>query len=254
MSEQGTSTSSRTARSAAALGSAGLAGALLGILGIQVGLLSPATGFYLFGAGSVLGGLGSLVLGLIGLVLTRGGGDPAGRRRTWIGCGCGALLLAAVVVGGAPGRGLPAINDITTDPGNPPLFTAATAEPANAGRDMGYPPEFAPIALEAYPDLASIVLPSSREDAYRRALAAAEELGWEISFDDPTGGAFEARDVSAIFRFVDDVRVRVRGGVGGAVIDLRSKSRDGRGDLGVNAERIRAFAAALREPPPVASE
>jgi uncharacterized protein (DUF1499 family) len=32
---------------------------------------------------------------------------------------------------------------------------------------------------------------------------------------------------------------------GGAIVDVRSKSRDGRGDLGANAARIRDFAETL---------
>jgi uncharacterized protein (DUF1499 family) len=40
--------------------------------------------------------------------------------------------------------------------------------------------------------------------------------------------------------------VRVRSGAGGEIlIDVRSKSRDGRGDLGVNAARIDAFTKAF---------
>jgi len=37
------------------------------------------------------------------------------------------------------------------------------------------------------------------------------------------------------------VRVRVRGDGSGSHVDLRSRSRDGRGDLGANAARIRSF-------------
>jgi len=48
-----------------------------------------------------------------------------------------------------------------------------------------------------------------------------------------------------IFRFVDDVSVRVRPDTGGAKIDVRSKSRDGKGDIGTNARRIRTFLAKL---------
>jgi len=40
---------------------------------------------------------------------------------------------------------------------------------------------------------------------------------------------------------VDDISVRVRESGGGAVVDIRSKSRDGKGDMGANAARIRAF-------------
>jgi uncharacterized protein (DUF1499 family) len=56
----------------------------------------------------------------------------------------------------------------------------------------------------------------------------------------------EARDVSVVFRFVDDVVVRVRARESGSVVDIRSRSRDGRGDLGVNAARVRALSDALK--------
>jgi len=46
---------------------------------------------------------------------------------------------------------------------------------------------------------------------------------------------------SDLCRFHDDFAVRVRPDDGGAVVDMRSKSRDGKGDLGANAERIRSF-------------
>ena len=51
----------------------------------------------------------------------------------------------------------------------------------------------------------------------------------------------EAYDVTAVFQFVDDVVIRVRPAGDGSVVDLRSNSRVGGGDLGANAARIRAF-------------
>ena len=82
-------------------------------------------------------------------------------------------------------------------------------------------------------------------DAFLRALRVAESLGWEVAAKDGGAGAFYARDVSALFRFVDDVVVRVRPDGLGSIVDVRSKSRDGRSDLGANADRIRAFQAAF---------
>jgi len=55
----------------------------------------------------------------------------------------------------------------------------------------------------------------------------------------------EARATSKLFRFVDDVAIRIRSKDGGSVVDIRSKSRVGQGDLGANANRIRAIAAEL---------
>jgi len=61
-------------------------------------------------------------------------------------------------------------------------------------------------------------------------------------------GWTDASETTAVFRFVDDVTIRVSPSADGALIDVRSKSRDGRGDLGANAARIRRFAAEARLP------
>jgi uncharacterized protein (DUF1499 family) len=63
---------------------------------------------------------------------------------------------------------------------------------------------------------------------------------------DPASGTVEAMETSRIFRFVDDVVVRVRPTDHGSVVDVRSKSRDGKSDLGANAARIRRLRDALR--------
>ena len=51
--------------------------------------------------------------------------------------------------------------------------------------------------------------------------------------------------LSFLFKFVDDIVIRVVADGSGAILDLRSKSRDGKGDLGVNAGRIVAFLQAF---------
>jgi uncharacterized protein (DUF1499 family) len=75
---------------------------------------------------------------------------------------------------------------------------------------------------------------------------AVRALGLEIVHEDANAGQLEARATSRIFRFVDDVAIRVRPTGQGSLIDLRSRSRDGRGDFGVNAKRIETLAAAIR--------
>ena len=72
-------------------------------------------------------------------------------------------------------------------------------------------------------------------------MRAAESLGWVITYSDPEGGVLEATETSRIFRFVDDISVRLRADGAATVIDVRSKSRVGQGDLGANAKRIEAF-------------
>ena len=232
---------SRVARSAAAIAAASLATATVGILGVQIGVLSPLTAFYLFALGAVLGGLISFLLGAVGLFLTNGGRDPVGARRAWLGAGGGVLMLVVVFMGIRGGGNAPAINDITTSLDDPPAYTAATNEKANAGRDMSYPAEFVPIVRKAYPDLVSTRLAEPRDNAYRTALDAARRLGWTIVSEDAGAGVFEAQERSSVFHFVDDISVRVAADEGSSIVDIRSKSRDGRGDMGVNAARIRAF-------------
>ena len=41
-------------------------------------------------------------------------------------------------------------------------------------------------------------------------MRAAEALGWVITHRDPEAGTLEATETSRIFRFVDDISVRVR--------------------------------------------
>ncbi len=228
---------------AAGLGLLGAAGVGLGPLAAHTDLLSPFSGFRLFGF-ALLSGAVTLVLGLIGLARTTG--ERPGRGRAWLGLGLGLGLVAMLLVLALPARDLPRINDITTSPDDPPAFRAAAQLDANRGRDLSYPgEEFAVPQRAAYPDLEPIRLDDSPAAAFEAVRRAAGSLGWTIVAADPDAGRLEATHVSALFRFVDDVVVRVRPADGGSRIDVRSRSRDGRGDVGANAERIRAFRAAL---------
>jgi len=236
--------SSRTAGIAQWLGVSAVGLTVAGVLLSQVGL--PAmVGFRLFTLAILLGVI-ALLCGLVGIFLTRGG--VAGRQKALIGAGLGVLMLAIVVVGAGSGGSAPPINDITTNLNDPPDFAPAPDGHRNADRDMSYPTDWKPIVKAAYPDLAPIHTSVAGDRAYEAALAQAEALGWEVTRRDADEGVFEAEDRTALFRFVDDVVVRVRDdGTGLAVVDVRSKSRDGRGDIGANAARIRAFTAGLQD-------
>jgi uncharacterized protein (DUF1499 family) len=233
----------RTAVAAAWLAAAGVAAMAAGAAGAQTGSLPAALGFRVFLLGA-LTCLLALLVGLLALRTTRRGRGRAGRSHAWLGTALGLVGLGVVVAAAWPGRGLPAINDITTDPADPPAFVAAARAQRNRGRDLAYPGDsFAQQQRAAYSDLAPIELPLPPAEALAKAEAAARELGWEIAAVDPAAGTLEASETTPLFRFVDDVVVRVRPAAGGAGsrVDVRSKSRDGRGDLGANARRIRAF-------------
>ncbi len=220
--------------------------ALVGLLGAYSGIVSPMAGFQTFVAGALLGGLFCTVLALIGLFLSRGGRDPEGKTKSLIGLAIALGLLILVLGAASTGGDAPPINDITTDLVNPPAFADATVVPDYRGRDMSYPEDYVPIVRASYPDLEPLRLDQPPDQAFTRALEAARGLGWEIVGEDRATGRFWARDATAIFRFVDDVAVRVTRDGAGVRIDVRSKSRDGQGDLGANAARIRALLEAIR--------
>jgi len=239
----GSQRSSRLATLAGFVAGAGGVIALGGPLLAHFAAIAPLQGFGAFVLGSLIAVVGG-VLGAFGLRATRGG--LGGRDRAWFAVGVGVLALGGVLSGALPGRGLPRINDFTTDPGEPPDFVYARRDPATRDRDYSYPAGFAELQRAAYPDLAPIVLTVPPAQAFEKAKSAAEALGWHITLADPARGTIEARDTSKLFRFVDDVAIRVRpGSNGGSVVDIRSKSRDGKGDLGVNANRIRTFTGAV---------
>lgn len=220
--------------------------ALLGALAAWLGLVPPMTGFTTFLVGALLGGVIATLASLVGLFLSRGGRDPQGWMRSLIGLAIALGLLLVVLIAASTGGDAPPINDITTDLEDPPAFADTALVPEYAGRDMSYPADYVPIVAEAYPDLDSTKLEAPPTEAFERAVDAAEALGWEIVAKDGARGAFYAKDETALFRFVDDVVVRIRAAPGGgSIVDVRSKSRDGQGDLGANAARIRAFQAEL---------
>lgn len=128
----------------------------------------------------------------------------------------------------------------------PPLFFLQQARSVPPINDIATDAE-SPAQREAYPDIGPILMKDGREKAFARASAAAEALGWEIVAREPAAGRIEAVDTTAWFGFKDDVVVRVAEVPGGTRIDVRSKSRVGRGDAGTNAKRIREFRAKLLE-------
>jgi uncharacterized protein (DUF1499 family) len=241
--------SSISATLAALFGVLAVLAVILGPLGIHLGLFSPIGGFRLFGPGMIIGGLLALLVGIVGLMRTRAASGRTGRRNAWIGIVLGGALILWLVFLIFQATRVPPIHDITTNPDDPPKFGEALKHPDNQGRDLTYPhghAETAQMQREAYPDLQPIRLAMPPDQAFEAARRAAEKLGWTITRLDTDAGEIEAYDVTSVFKFVDDQVIRVRPAADGSVIDIRSTSREGESDIGKNAERIRAFIAALR--------
>lgn len=228
-----------------ALGTLAVGG--LAVLTAWLRLVPPIAGFMAFTLAFLGGGVASLLLGVVSIFAAAGAGHDSragGVAAAAIGLGC--LVLLGVLASSA--RGAPAIHDISTDTADPPDFAVATQHPANRDRDMSYPHgtrETPRLQQQAYADLRPIELTRGADDAFRAALEVAEDLGWTVVGRDATARTFEAEAETPVFRFVDDIAVRVRRHADGAIVDVRSTSRVGVGDMGVNANRIRRFRDAL---------
>jgi len=102
------------------------------------------------------------------------------------------------------------------------------------------------IASPEYADLRPARLRTGAPEALARAEAVVRQMGLTVTWSDPSAGLLEAMATSRLFGFRDDVAIRVRREADGTSrVDVRSKSRDGQGDLGVNAARIRTFVGAI---------
>ena len=231
---------SKLALAAGVLGAVGLFDPSLGAALAHFGVLEPMGGFMLFG----LGLLSALIAGLLGLgalYTTRAGSNRSGRSLAWVGVVAAVVAVGMLGYGQRPGAGAPPINDISTDLADPPAFAS---DPSGRGRDMSFPAGFADTikATPSYQDLQPIRVARPPADVLREAEAAAHALDWEVAGRDPASGRILASQTTRLFRFVDDIVIRVRDdGTGGSVVDVRSKSRDGQGDIGANAARIRRF-------------
>ncbi|HDZ8929690.1 DUF1499 domain-containing protein [Aeromonas dhakensis] len=197
---------------------------LAGALGSRVHLWPWWLGFAL----CLLGALVSLVL-LVRL--------PWSRNRCANGWGAVPLLLPLAFV--VQALRTPLVNDVSTDPSNPPqLLWAAELRTA---QDL--PINSAPLkAFEGKPGPLFTSAPPA--EVITEAHALMEQLGWQVR---PSPQGLEAVVTTGWFGFQDDVSLRVFAGPKETRIDMRSASRQGRSDLGTNRARIEEFLIRLNE-------
>ncbi len=152
------------------------------------------------------------------------------------------IALPAIIFFGLSlfqGAGAPLIHDISTDLSNPPEFIKAPSLRKPSDNSLKYRTANIPLQQQAYPELNSLISSLSVPAAQKRAYKIASEMGWLVYYQDD--GHLEAEARSFWFGFIDDIAIRIQASDDGSIIDLRSASRTGKGDLGVNAKRIRAF-------------
>jgi len=196
---------------------------------------------------ATIAGLAAFVLCLLAAAAGWMRRQHAGRGYAYVG------VLLSLLCAGVPlshyekARRVPAIHDITTDTAHPPAFVALGAARAAAPNGLAY--EGAAVAVaqqQAYPDLVPYLSPLSPATLFAQAEAVARTLGWEIVAAEPQHGRLEATDTSLLFGFTDDIVIQITPHARGSQLDIRSMSRVGRSDVGVNAHRIRRFLKRLR--------
>lgn len=142
---------------------------------------------------------------------------------------------------------VPPIHDITTDVTNPPEFVAIAPLREGAPNPVSYEGgDVTKQQLEAYPEIKTQLLPQSINEVYIAAERTIDVLGWERVTEGALPNTLEATDTTTWFGFKDDVVVRLTVQNDDTLVDVRSKSRVGKSDLGKNAQRIDAFLFELR--------
>lgn len=239
------------ARGAAVLG---FVLAIVALLLLAAGPVGWRAGWWHFRVGLLTlmpdaGYVGSAAVVVSGLALIVGGRSIA---RTGL-----VLAVLGLLIGGAAAyfplhwnseRGVyPRLNDVTTDVDNPPsLAFAEKMRQAEHGNPVAYGgAKVAEVQHKFYPDIKPAMLDLPPPAAFQQALAAAKAKGWTIVKADPAAGTIEADARSRWFGFTDDIAIRVTPAGEGSRVDIRSASRQGRGDFGVNAARVQGYLAAL---------
>jgi len=220
---------------------------ILALLGFPIAVLGTRLGMYDFRVGFTILRYSvflAAALFLVGMVVSfaqrksNPDGAKAGRIAAYI-CLIPLLGIGSQIV---TARSVPFIHNITTDMVNPPSFDKIVALRGDSSNPHEYDAEKnSALQLEAYPDLKTLLVEASVQEAHSKALAAVAEMGWELVNEDSVAGIIEATDTTALWAFKDDVVVRVSITDEKTAIDLRSVSRVGQSDLGANAKRIEKF-------------
>jgi uncharacterized protein (DUF1499 family) len=221
---------------------------LMGGFGTRLGMWSYNGGFTVASGGILLASAG-FFLGVIGYVVALRKGLNTERSSILIALLICIILLVQVGMQVNALASVPAIHNISTDTQDPPAFDALVAVRAAEGANpLVYDANvLAEPQREAYPWVQTLQLPTNPGVLLNEAVSVLEDMGLAVVNVSAEQGIIEATATTFWFGFKDDVVIRVReSAVGGSVIDVRSVSRSGQSDLGVNAKRIGTILQGLR--------
>ncbi|MBO0863156.1 MAG: DUF1499 domain-containing protein [Chloracidobacterium sp.] len=103
-------------------------------------------------------------------------------------------------------------------------------------------------ATPEYPDIQPQRFKQPFDKVFDAATNSAREMGWEMREMNRSQGIIEAIAAPTLlkfFKFKDDVTVTITHEGDATVVNVRSISHLGKGDMGINARRIRKFQAEL---------
>jgi uncharacterized protein (DUF1499 family) len=216
--------------------------AILGTLIVRTDLLEIVPALATVGGALVLAAAAILVAMAALVVIWREGFGGLGAAVGAIFIGLALLAYPGYLASIA--YHLPALNDITTDPADPPRFEVAAQLRRPGSNPIAYPgPQAAAKQNAAYPDLETLVVSVTAQVAYKTIRAVIVKRKWLIveerrPLPRRQEGYIEAVARTPIMGFRDDVAIRIRPVQDGTRIDVRSASRYGTLDFGANAARI----------------
>lgn len=242
----------------------------IAMFGAKFGLIDKlfAFGTMTIGGGLVIAGIVG-VLAIVGLLVAIFSKPRQGFLAALV-----ALAVPLGFFGGlsalqSKGASVPFIYDITTNTADAPQYSAAmvkartdSGEGVNPLLDFNKPlgdyekwakedgltgATAAQLIAEGYPDLKTLTVSQSVDDALAAVEAAMEMRGFGNITADKDAGIVEGTDEVFWYGFQDDVIARIRATEDGTSIDFRSTSRLGTSDLGVNAERITDLSKAVED-------
>jgi len=189
--------------------------------------------------------IAAVVLSIVGLVISS--------RRT------GATLvmgLLGIIIGGiavyVPWNwkqtldAYPYIHDITTDLNDPPAFVVVESVRGEGDHPVSYDgAEVGAQQREAYPELKPLMVSADAATVFAAAKKVVDSMGMELVDASESDLRIEATETSRFYGFKDDIVVRIVALPDATRVDVRSKSRVGRSDIGQNAKRIKSYLAKL---------
>ncbi|MBT3427641.1 MAG: DUF1499 domain-containing protein [Gammaproteobacteria bacterium] len=228
---------------------------LMAVCMVLIMAFSPLS--YRFGWVPLLPSLGSLGVAILGSALIWLSGLvmliaavrkqlSADRKVLLVALVLAALPVAAMIPQLLKVGSVPPIHDISTDTVEPPEFELMVKRRIHAMNDLEYADadhtaeQMAALQEEFYPEVQSLVSDMSVQEAQARARTVLEDMGLDIIASGRIG-LIEATATTFWFGFKDDLVVRIRAEGSKSIIDVRSVSRVGQSDLGVNAARILNF-------------